>query len=88
MTLHWFKRAGIFFIPISLPGWIVFAAGAAFAVYSFIDVDSRSHSVSDTLMNFVFCLLIIGAVYSLVGYLTGGGGSTRESDGPDSAGKP
>ena len=86
MKLHWFKRAGIFFVPISLPGWLILAAGAAWAVYAFIDVDSSSHSVSDTLMNFVFSLLIIGAVYSLVAYLTGGSGSAREKDGPDSTG--
>ena len=70
MNLHWFKQIGIFFVPISLVGWIVLLAGIAFAVYSFIDIDSRSHSVSDTMMNFVFRLIIIGVVYSLIGYLT------------------
>lgn len=87
MRPHWFRRAGILFVPTSIPGWIILAAGIAAAVYAFIDVDSRSHSVSDTLMNFVFCLLIIGAVYSLVGYMTGGTGSPRESDEPGSGGK-
>jgi len=70
MNLPWFKQIGIFFVPISLIGWIVLLWGIAYAVYSFIDIDSRSHSVSDTLMNFVFKLLIIGAVYSLIGFLT------------------
>lgn len=70
MNLHWFKRIGIFFVPVSLMGWIVLLGGIAYAVFSFIDIDSRSHSVSDTLMNFVFKLLIIGAVYSLIGLLT------------------
>ena len=42
----------------------------AYAVYVFIDIDSRSHSVSDTLINFVFNLLIIGAVCSLIAFLT------------------
>jgi len=70
MNLHWFKRIGIFFVPVSLMGWIVLLVGIAYAVFSFIDIDSRSHSVSDTLMNFVFKLLIIGAVYSLIGFLT------------------
>ena len=74
------------FIPTSIPGWIILAAGIAAAVYEFIDVDSRSHSVSDTLMNFVFRLLIIGAVYSLAAYLTGGAGSARESQGPGAGG--
>lgn len=70
MELKWFKRNGIFFIPTSLVGWIILLAGVAYAVYTFIDIDSRSHSVSDTLINFVFRLLIIIAVYSLVAYLT------------------
>jgi uncharacterized membrane protein len=70
MNLHWFKRIGIFFVPVSLMGWIVLLVGIAYAVFSFIDIDSRSHSVSDTLMNFVFKLLIIGAVYSLIGFMT------------------
>ena len=70
MNLHWFKRIGIFFVPVSLMGWIVLLMGIAYAVFSFIDIDSRSHSVSDTLMNFVFKLLIIGVVYSLIGFLT------------------
>ncbi len=70
MELPWFKRIGIFFIPSSIIGWLLFLGGLAYAVYIFIDIDSRSHSVSDTLINFVFNLLIIGAVYSLIAYLT------------------
>jgi hypothetical protein len=70
MNFPWFKRIGIFFIPANFTGWIIFTFGILFAVYSFLDIDGRSHSVSDTLMNFVFMLLIIGAVYSLIGYLT------------------
>ena len=70
MNFPWFKRIGIFFIPATIAGWIILVAGIAFAIYSFIDIDSRSHSVSDTLMNFVFMCLIIGAVYSLIAYAT------------------
>ena len=70
MKLPWFKRIGIIFFPISAAGWIISVACLAFAVYSFIDIDSRSHSGSDTLINFVFMLLIIAAVYSLIAYLT------------------
>jgi hypothetical protein len=73
MKFPWFKRIGIFFIPAAFAGWIILLAGLAFAVYSFIDIDSRSHSVSDTLMNFVFMCLIIGAFYSLIGYITSRG---------------
>jgi hypothetical protein len=77
MKLPWFKRIGIFYIPKSMIGWIMLLSGFIYAVYIFIDIDSRSHSVSDTLINFVFNLIIIGAVYSLIGYLT------SRSDNPD-----
>ena len=70
MKFPWFKRIGIFFIPVGFAGWIILLAGVAFAIYSFIDIDSRSHSNSDTLMNFAFMCLIIGAVYSLIAYAT------------------
>jgi hypothetical protein len=70
MNFPWFKRIGLFFIPVSIAGWIILLAGLVFAVYCFLDIDGRSHSVSDTMINFVFMLLIIGAVYSLVAYLT------------------
>ncbi|MCX6254092.1 MAG: hypothetical protein NTV31_06385 [Bacteroidia bacterium] len=70
MNFPWFRRIGIFYIPTSIIGWILLITGFAYAVYTFIDIDSRSHSVSDTLMNFVFNLLIICAVYSLIAFLT------------------
>ncbi len=70
MHLPWFKRYGILFIPKTFLGWTIFVAGLAYAVYVFIDIDSRSHSASDTLINFVYNLLIIGAVYTLIGFLT------------------
>lgn len=70
MKQPWFKRIGILFVPQSIIGWIIFLIGVIATVYVFIDIDSRSHSVSDTLMNFTFYLIIIGAVYSFIGYLT------------------
>ena len=73
MNFPWFRRFGIFFIPATIAGWIVLLAGVVFAIYSFMDIDGRSHSVSDTMINFVFMLLIIGAVYSLIAYLTSRG---------------
>ncbi len=70
MNLPWFKRIGIFFIPKSIIGWIMLLGGLIYAVFIFKDIDSRSHSASDTLINFVFNLIMIGAVYSLIAYLT------------------
>jgi hypothetical protein len=70
MKKKWFRRSGIIYAPVSLIGWIILIIGVAYSIYSFIDIDSRSHSVSDTLMNFVFRLLIIFAVYTLIASLT------------------
>jgi hypothetical protein len=70
MKNKWFKQSGIFFFPATIPGWVVFLTAISYAVYSFIEIDSKSHSVSDTLMNFVFRLIIIGIVYSLFVFIT------------------
>ena len=70
MRLPWVRRIGIMFIPVRLPGWIIMLSAIAYSVYIFIEIDRRSHSVSDTLMNFVFNLLIIGAVYTFIAFLT------------------
>ncbi|MBM2845269.1 MAG: hypothetical protein HW407_581 [Bacteroidetes bacterium] len=68
MKLHWFVRKGIFFFPSSIPGWIIVLTTLALLVWLFIDIDSRSHSASDTLINFVFNALIVAVVYSLVAF--------------------
>jgi hypothetical protein len=60
---------GIFFIPACGIGWLILAGCLVYSISVFIDIDRKSHSVSDTLMNFVFNLLIIGAVYSLIAFL-------------------
>ena len=70
MNLPWFRRVGVFYVPAKLIGWIIFFSAIAYAVYVFIGIDGDSHSVSDALIHFVFSLLIIGAVYSLIGFLT------------------
>lgn len=70
MKLNWFTRKGIIYRPASLIGWVIMALAAAYAVYTFIDIDSRSHSVSDTLINFVFNFLLIGLVYTIIAYFT------------------
>ena len=72
MIFHhpWFRREGLFFKPIAFMGWLLFVAGIIFSVYVFIAIDQKSHSASDTLMNFAFNFLLIACGYSLVGYLT------------------
>lgn len=70
MKYHWFQRKAIFYVPCSLMGWLVMALALMLAVYRFIQIDSHSHSASDTLINFAFNGLIIAAAYSLIGFLT------------------
>jgi hypothetical protein len=47
--VRWFKPAGMLFVPASLMGWVLTALTGAFCAQVFWFVDSRSHSVSDTL---------------------------------------
>ncbi len=70
MKTPWFKRFGILFIPATFMGWLILLAGIAYAVYIFIKIDSKSHSVSDTLMSFVINLIIIITLYSLVAFIS------------------
>ena len=70
MKLPWFKRMSIFFVPVSAIGWLLFLCALAYAVYACIELNNRSHSVSDFFINVLFSLLIIAAVYSLIAYLT------------------
>ncbi len=68
--MPWFKRFGIFFIPTSIIGLIILISGFIYAIYVFIILNNSTHSVSDFLIKFVFNLIIIGAVYTLIAYLT------------------
>ena len=72
MRFPWFRLSAIFFIPARLPGWIIFVGCVVYAVYSFIEIDGKSHSVSDTLMNFVFRMVIIFAGYTVIAFITSG----------------
>ena len=80
MHFPWFKRRGFLYIPNSIPGVIIFLAGIAYAVREFMRIDSRSHSVSDTMINFLFELVIVAAIYSLVALMTSRGGQQKRSD--------
>ena len=73
MRIRWFRKNGYFFLPYSVMGYIVLAIFIAVAVRLFISIDSRSHSVSDTLLNVLFNYVILGAVYHVIGYLTSPG---------------
>ena len=49
MNKNWFKELGLLYIPVSLVGWIVTIMAFAFCAQVFLFVDSKSHSVADTL---------------------------------------
>ncbi len=70
MKLNWFIRKGIFYIPSSIIGWIVFTTGIISLIYIFMLIDNQSHSVSDTLINFFFNGLIIVLCYILFAWFT------------------
>jgi membrane protein DedA with SNARE-associated domain len=70
MRLPWFVLHGLFFVPASLPGWIIAAGALGYSVYAFIDIDRRSHSVSDVLINFVFRLLLVMLAWTVIAWAT------------------
>jgi len=70
MKVNWFTRKGILFFPVSIFGWLIAIAAFLYCVYLFIDIDSRSHSVSDTLMNFVFNALLVFVAYTIIAFFT------------------
>jgi len=80
MKLNWFTRKGIIYWPVSIAGWLIWLIALAYAVYTFIDIDGRSHSVSDTLINFVFNLLLIGLAYTIIAYFTEAKKATADTD--------
>ena len=49
MQAKWFERWGWFYRPVSLAGVVILVLALAFCIQVFLAVDTRSHSVSDTL---------------------------------------
>ena len=70
MRLSWFKRDGFFYFPQNFIGGLFSVAAIAFAIYLFVDIDSRSHSASDTLMNCVFNSFLIIVAYLALAFIT------------------
>ena len=67
-----FRRFGLFFVPVHWIGWLLAFLAVSYTVWSFIDIDSRSHSVSDTLINTAFNALIAAVVYSAIAFFFSG----------------
>ena len=49
MFRNWFVRSALLYRPRSWQGWLVILAAAVPCVGTFVAVDRRSHSASDTL---------------------------------------
>ena len=70
MKRQWFTRKEGLPVPSSFVGWLVLVAAVAYLVWKFLDIDSRSHSASDTLMNFAIQVLIVAVLYALIALFT------------------
>ena len=55
---YWFKK----WYPSSWQGWLVLGVYIWFVVWDFQRIDSASHSVGDTLLNFIPDTIILTAI--------------------------
>jgi hypothetical protein len=46
--MRWFRPLGPVFLPVSVMGWVVTLLALGFCANTFLAIDARSHSVSDT----------------------------------------
>lgn len=64
--MNWFTRKGLIFKPSSPIGWAFIVIAIGYSVYAFIEIDSRSDSMSDTLVSWIFnVVLIFAALYGV-----------------------
>jgi len=70
---YWFKanKSGYGWHPANWKGWVILLFYIAFLAQSFIQVDTYSHSVSDTLINFLPRFLLFTAILTIITYLKG-----------------
>lgn len=73
MKKFWFKVKdyGWGWYPASWQGWLVIAAWVGVLIWIFRDIDSTSHSGSDTLIAFFIPLVISVAVLIAICWFTG-----------------
>ena len=69
----WFraKRYGWGWAPASWQGYFVLLLYIAAIIWNFFRIDSVSHSVSDTLINFVPETIVLTVFLMIICYLTG-----------------
>jgi hypothetical protein len=68
MSGRWFSRVGWFYVPVSIPGAVLWVVAMFFCATVFMAVHRHSHSVSDTLYGifpfFVCTFLLVDWVAS------------------------
>lgn len=72
--LYWFKARGkrsVGWVPVTWQGWSVLALYVALLIHSYIQIDSTSHSTSDTLINFFPRFLLFTSLLTVITYLKG-----------------
>lgn len=67
-AMNWFARTGWWYRPVAWPGWLLSLLFVAFLVWAFVDIDGRSHSASDTLMNWSIYVVLTALSYLLVAF--------------------
>ncbi len=70
MKTPWFNRTKFGFFPASIIGWVLTLATAIYCIYLFFEIDSESHSVSDTLIKWFINVVIVNIFYSLLAFIT------------------
>ena len=70
MQHQWFIKKGWVHLPAHVIGYIIFLVDAAVNVWFFIVIDSHSHSVSDTLINFFPYGIGFGIMYEWIAFHT------------------
>ena len=73
---YWFKPARFwkwfaFYYPVSRAGWVATMFLVGLAVMTFLLIDSRSHSGSDTLIGFAPWFIALASVFDLLCFRCG-----------------
>lgn len=69
----WFKRKlyGYGWTPATWQGWFTLVIFLGFNIWNFLRIDSQSHSVSDTLINFVPVFFVTTFILILICIIKG-----------------
>ncbi len=73
MKKPWFgrKNGRGLWLPCSWQGWLSVLLALGLAAVDFTRLDARSHSGSDTLRPWLLDMIVLGAAFFLVAWLTG-----------------